>query len=56
MKPTWNTIKSKTGNKVRKGGVCLINIDGNLINNQQIVNSFNNYFLTIADKKILITI
>jgi len=32
-------------------GTKLVNIDGNLINNQQsIANSFNNYFLTVADK------
>ena len=32
-------------------GTQLINIDGNLITNQQLIaNSFNNYFLTVADK------
>jgi len=32
-------------------GTQLINIDGKLITNQQsILNSFNNYFLTVADK------
>ena len=35
----------------RNKGTQLINIDGKLISNQQsIANSFNNYFLTIADK------
>jgi len=34
-----------------KKGAQLINIEGNLITNQQsIANSFNNYFLTVADK------
>jgi hypothetical protein len=46
-------IKSKIGKKVSKGGVRPININGNLTNNQQmIVNSFNNYFLTIVNKII----
>jgi len=32
-------------------GTQLININGNLITNQQLItNSFNNYFLTVADK------
>ena len=32
-------------------GTELINMDGNLINNQQkIARSFDNYFLTLADK------
>ena len=32
-------------------GAELINMDGNLITNQQsIANSFNNHFLTVADK------
>ena len=32
-------------------GTQLVSIDGKLINNQQsIANSFNNYFLTVADK------
>jgi len=32
-------------------GTQLINIDGNLITNQQLIAiSFNNYFLTVADK------
>jgi len=32
-------------------GTQLVNIDGKLITNQQsIANSFNNFFLTVADK------
>ena len=37
--------------KHTNNGTQLINIDGNLITNQQsIANSFNNYFLKVADK------
>ena len=40
------TLKNHT-NK----GTQLISIDGNLITNQQLIaNSFNNHFLTVADK------
>jgi len=32
-------------------GTQLINIDGNLVTNQQLIsNYFNNYFLTVADR------
>jgi hypothetical protein len=38
----------ETCNNYTNKGAQLINIDGNLITNQQLIaNSFNNYFLTI---------
>jgi ornithine cyclodeaminase/alanine dehydrogenase-like protein (mu-crystallin family) len=41
----WNTVKSKTGKEIRKEEITLLNINGNLIQNQQIIaNSFNDYF------------
>jgi hypothetical protein len=53
MKTTWNINKLETGKKSSKRGVHFLNINGKLTDNQQtIANSFNNYFLTIADKII----
>jgi len=50
MKTTWNIIKSETGKKGSKGGAHLLNMNGNLTKNQQMIaDPFNNYFLTIAD-------
>jgi hypothetical protein len=50
VKTTWNIIKSKTGKKGSKGGAHLLNMNGYLTKNQQMIaNPFNNYFLTIAD-------
>jgi hypothetical protein len=50
IKTTWDIIQMETcKNHTNKGK--LINIDGNLITNQQLIaNSFNNHFLTVADK------
>jgi hypothetical protein len=50
MKTTWNIIKPGTGKKVSKGGIQLLNINGNLTKNQEMIaKPFNNYSLTIAD-------
>ena len=44
---TWNTVKSETG----KEEISLLNINGKQIQNQQtIADSFNDYFLTTAEK------
>jgi hypothetical protein len=45
MKTTWNIIKSETGKKGSKGGAHLLNMNGNLTKNQQMIaDPFNNYF------------
>jgi len=52
IKTTWYIIKMKTCKNHTNKSTQLINIDGNLITNQQsIEKSFNNYFLSVADKK-----
>jgi len=44
-------MKMETCKTHTNKGTKLINIDGKLITNQQsIANSFNNHFLTVADK------
>ena len=51
IKTTWDIIKMETCKNHTNKGTQLININGNLITNQQsIANSFNNYFLSVADK------
>jgi len=51
IKTTWGIIQMVTCKNHTNNGTQLINIDGNLITNQQsIANSFNNYFLKVADK------
>jgi hypothetical protein len=51
IKTTWDIIKMETCKNHTNKGTKLINIDGKLITNQQsIANSFNNHFLTVADK------
>lgn len=53
MKTSWNIIKSETGKRVGKGDEHLLNINGNLTDNQQMIaNTFNHHFLTSADKII----
>jgi len=53
MKTSWYTNKSETGTKVSKRSVHLLNISGDFTNNRQTTaNSFNDYFLRIADKII----
>ena len=50
IKTTWDIIKMETCKNHKNKGTQLINIDGNLITNQQLIaNSFNNY-ITVADK------
>jgi hypothetical protein len=50
-KTTWVVIKFETCKTHTNEGTQLKNIDGNLITNQKsIANSFNNYFLTVADR------
>jgi len=50
IKTTWNIIKSESGRKVSKESVHLLNMNGNLTKNQQMIaNPLNNYFLTTAD-------
>ena len=51
IKTTCDIIKMETCKNHTKKGTQFINMDGNLITNQQsITNSFNNHFLTVADK------
>jgi len=51
IKTTWDIIKIETCKNHTNKSTQLINIDGNLITNQQsIADSFNNYFLTVADR------
>jgi len=51
IKTTWDIIKMETCKNHTNKGTQLINIDGNLSTNQQSsANTFNNYFLTVADK------
>jgi hypothetical protein len=51
MKTIWNIVKTETGKKESKEEIHLLNINGNVTYNQQImVESFNDCFLTIADK------
>jgi len=48
---TWNIVKSETGKKRGREEISLLNINGKQIQNQQtIANSFNDYFLTTAEK------
>ena len=47
----WQIVKSKTGGKIKKEEISVLNINGKLIQNQQIIaNSFNDYFLKTAGK------
>jgi cell division protein FtsI/penicillin-binding protein 2 len=47
----WNIVKTETGEKIRKEEILLLNINGTLIQLQQIIaNSFNEYFLKTAEK------
>ena len=53
MKTTLNIIKRETGKKVNNEDLYLSNTDGNMNGNYQIISdSFNNYFLSIAEKII----
>ena len=47
----WNIVKTETGRRIRKEEVSSLTINGELIQNQQVIaNSFNDYFLNIAEK------
>jgi hypothetical protein len=51
IQTTWDIIKMETCKNHTNKGTQLINIDGNLITNQQsIADSFNKYYLTVADR------
>ena len=51
IKTTWDITKTETCKNHTNKGTQFINIDGKLITNQQsIANSFNNCYLTVADK------
>ena len=47
----WNIVKTETGRRIRKEDVSSLTINGELIQSQQVIaNSFNDYFLNIAEK------
>jgi hypothetical protein len=51
IKTTLDIIKTETCKNYTNKETHLVNIDGRLITNHQLIaNSFNNYFLTVADK------
>ena len=42
---TWNIIKSGTGKKASNEGIHMLNIDGNITDNYQVISdSLNNHF------------
>ena len=48
-KTIWNIIKSETNRSGISDKINTLNVEGNLIKNrQEIVNTFNNYFSSIA--------
>jgi hypothetical protein len=50
MKTIWNIVKTETGKKDSKEEIHLLNINGSIAYNQQIIaDSFNDCFLIIAD-------
>jgi hypothetical protein len=56
MKTTWNSITSERGKKVDKGDVHLLNVNGNLtINQQMIANPFNNCFKQLQIQLLVTT-
>jgi hypothetical protein len=51
MKTTWNIVKSVTGKRSWNKSVQSVDINGALSENQQLIaDSFQNYFLSIAEK------
>jgi hypothetical protein len=51
VRTTWNIIKTVTGRKLKNHGIQTLNIDGKLTDDHNtIVESLNNYCLTVADK------
>ena len=54
MKTVWDIAKLLTGTKKNSNNIHQINTDGTLTSNSQIIsNSFNNYFLSIIENRIL---
>jgi hypothetical protein len=50
-KTTWNIIKTVTGKRINNTEVHFLNVEGNLTDSHQlIVDSLNNYFLTVLKK------
>jgi hypothetical protein len=50
MKTIWDIVNSESGRNNKGKEILKINIDGKVISNHKIIsNSFNTYFLTIAD-------
>jgi hypothetical protein len=50
-KTTWDIIKMVTGKRINNTEVHFLNVEGNLIDNHQlIVDSLNNYFLSVLKK------
>jgi len=48
---TWKTVKTETGRTNTNEGITTISVNGNLIDNPQLIlDSFNNHFLSVADK------
>jgi hypothetical protein len=51
IKTTWKIIKLETDRKANNDNIHSLNIEGRVINNQQtIADTFNNYFLSIAEE------
>jgi hypothetical protein len=49
-KTIWNIIKTETGKRDGKEDIKLLNIQGNITSDQQVLaNNLNDYFLTIVD-------
>jgi hypothetical protein len=50
IKTIWDIVNSESGRNNMGKDILKINIDGKVTNNYKIIsNSFNTYFLTIAD-------
>jgi hypothetical protein len=48
---TWKIVKTETGSTNTNEGITTISVNGNLIDNPQLIlDSFNNHFLSVADK------
>jgi hypothetical protein len=53
MKTTWNIVKSVAGKRSGNKSFQSVYINGSLIENQQVIaDSFQNHFLSVADKTI----
>ena len=50
IKTTWKIVNLETCTKGSNAAVDSLNIDGKIINNQQLIgNTYNNYFLSKTD-------